>query len=372
MIIKEIKTEHKDERTGLVVKRIITSEGETLNRKIAVNNLLFSCEQGRLKEKKPILNSLFQIHHIFLNNKRRTWEFEKMNESKSHAGKFGRIFLPFQQRKNSLWKDLTFTEAEADFQDLLTRGLLLVPYSIPLNADLEEWKKRKEEAISLLNPIQKLVPIFCSKHNTDFFEEIFNYEFENSEFIGVQCYSLNDSGTFLNLLKIKSRNAMLQTGDKAPLLIGLNFDKVLKSFSRVSGTFAYSCFGFDVLSCRQLCLENMPPKVMKQILSKNIEEIMRYDRTLGGFNLSAEQEFWDGVNLTKVFLENVNLTEGLSPYQAIQWANHVGQQKDLDILNDYLIETTIEGNEDLVSNYLGTEKEKWAVFWKTKILKAKL
>lgn len=37
MILKSIKTEQTDERTGLVVKRIITSEWENLNRKVAVS-----------------------------------------------------------------------------------------------------------------------------------------------------------------------------------------------------------------------------------------------------------------------------------------------------------------------------------------------
>lgn len=38
MILNSIKAEHTDELTGLVVKRIITSEGENFNRKLAVNN----------------------------------------------------------------------------------------------------------------------------------------------------------------------------------------------------------------------------------------------------------------------------------------------------------------------------------------------
>jgi len=43
MILKEIKTEHTDKRTGMVLKRIETSEWETHNHKIAVNNSLFNC-----------------------------------------------------------------------------------------------------------------------------------------------------------------------------------------------------------------------------------------------------------------------------------------------------------------------------------------
>ena len=365
MILKSIKTEHIDKKTGMVLKRITTSEWETHNHKIAINNSLFSCEQKRLDNKKSVLNAPFQIHHIFFNKKRRIWNFDKMTESKAHASRLGRFYLPFQQRNAKQWQSLTFKEAEADFQDLVTRGLTLVPYSIPLDADLEEWKKRKADALTLLNQSQKLVAIFCSRHQRDLFEDIFNYEFENSKLIGMQCYGLNDADTLLNLMKIKSRNMMLQTGDEAPLLIGLNYEKVQRKLSFVSGSFAYSCFGFDILSCRQICLENMPSDAIRKMLSKKVEEIMRYDKTLGGFNLSAEQEFWDGINLTRAFLEKVNVTEGLNQYQAIQWANHREQQIDFDTLNDYILETAYE--ENAVLNYIETEKEKWAVFWKTKI-----
>jgi len=364
MILRSIKTEHTDEKTGLVLKRIVTSEWEHLNRKIAVNNSLFACEKKRLINEKPILNAPFQIHHIFFNRKRKIWNFDKMAESKAHASRLGRFYLPFQQRNAKQWENLTFQEAEADFQDLTTRGLTLVPYSLPLDASLEKWKERRADALFLLSPSQKLVVIFCSRHQRDLFEKIFNYEFENSKLIGVQCYGLNDANTLLNLMKVKSRNMMLQTGDEAPLLLGLNYEKVQRKLAFVSGSFAYSCFGFDILSCRQLCMENMPADAIRKMLSKKIEEIMRYDKTLGGFNLSAEQEFWDGVNLTRAFLERVDVTEGLNQYQAIQWANHREQQKDFDILNDYILETAYE--ENAVINYI-SEKEKWDVYWKTKM-----
>jgi len=370
MILKEIKTEHTDERTGLVVKRIVTSEWETFNRKVAINNSLFSCEQKRLIYNKPLLNIPFQIHHIPFKKKKQMWDFDEIGISKAHAIKQKRFYLAFQQRSEKQWNNLTFAEAEGDFQDLATRGLPFVPYSIPKDSSLVSWKKRRKEALSILNQSQMLVPIFCSKHQRDLFEEVFNYEFENSKLIGVQCYNINDNDNFINLTKIKLRNMRLQTGDEAPLLFGLSYEKVQRSLSNVSGCFAYSCFGFDILSHRQVFLENMPPEIVKNILSKKVEEIMRYDRKLGGFNFSAEQEFWDGVNVTQAFLENVAVAEGLTPYQAIQWANFNDQQNDFDILNDYVLETISEDKKDSALNYIESQKEKWSVFWKTKIIPA--
>lgn len=161
----------------------------------------------------------------------------------------------------------------------------------------------------------------------------------------------------------------LQTRDESPLLLGLSYSKVQKSFSNVSGSFVYSCYSFDVLSKRQIFLENMPTDVVKKILSKRIEEIMKYDKILGGFNLSAEQEFWNGIDITKEFLENVSIAEGLTPYQAIQWANHRGQQDDFDILNNHILETAYEDKKNFAIDYIESEKERWSVFWKTKMVK---
>ena len=367
MILKKIKTEHTDEKTGLVVKRITTSEWETFNRKVAINNSMFSCEKKRLIYNKPLLSIPFQIHHIPFKRKRQTWDFEGFDESKAHATKQKRLYLAFQQRSDKQWDSLTFTEAEGDFQDLATRGLTFVPYSIPKDSTLEAWKERKKDALSILNQSQMLVPVFCSKHDRELFEEIFNYEFENSKIIGVQCYNINDNDTFVNLMKIKLRNMRLQTGDEAPLLFGLSYSKVQKSLSNVSGCFAYSCFGFDVLSHRQIFLENMPTEIVKKILSKRVEEIMRYDKVLGGYNLSAEQEFYDGINITQAFLENVAIAEGLTPYQAIQWANFNEQQNDFDTLNDYVLETADENSKDSALRFIESQKERWAVFWKTKM-----
>ena len=367
MILKAIKTEHTDENTGLVMKRIITSEWENFNRKVAVNNSLFSCEKKRLIYDKPLLDSPFQIHHIPFKRKKQIWDFDGLAVSKAHAIKQKRLYLAFQQRNEEQWNNLTFAEAEGDFQDLATRGLPFVPYSIPKDSSLEKWEERRKEALSILNQSQMLVPIFCSKHQRDLFEEIFNYEFENSKLIGVQCYSINNADTLLNLMKIKLRNMRLQTGDEAPLLFGLSYDKVQRKLSNVSGSFVYSCFGFDVLSHRQVFLENMPTDVIRKILSKKVEEIMRYDKVLGGFNLSAEQEFWDGVNVTQAFLENVAVAEGLTPYQAIQWVNYNEQQNDFDILNNHILETADDDKKDSALNYIESQKERWAVFWKTKM-----
>lgn len=322
MILKNIKVECVDARTGLVLKRITTTEWEHMNRKLAVNNSLANCEYARLKFGKSLINSPFQIYHIRHDNKDDKWIFEGIEEGKRHANKQNRFFLAFQQRSMNAWRKLTWSESENDFQDLATRGLSLIPYSIPMKGRLDDWETRKSEAESILNKSQKLVPIFCSNHQIEYFNDLFGYEFGKSQLIGIQCYSINNANTVSNLATVKIKNMSLKEGMECPLLLGLNYTKMLKSISNVAGSFLYSCFGMDILSDRQIFLENMPPDVCEKILKKTPEEIYRYDRSEGGFNFSDEQVFWTGINMTREFLEKVSVNEGLTAYQAIQWGNY--------------------------------------------------
>lgn len=367
MILKKIKVECIDSRTGFVLKKIKTSEWEHLNRKLAVNNSILNSELSRLRFKKPIFDTPFQIQHLRYIKKFEEWDFGGINKSKKHASKNNRFFLAFQQRSSDNWEVLTWHEAENDFQDLAGRGLSLVPYSIPQKGALDDWKTRKKDAESILNKSQSLVPILCSNHQRELFEPIMNKEFEESKLMGVQCYNINDYLTLLNLNKIKIKNMSIEEGEETPFILGLSYGKKIKSISNVSGAFAYSCFGFDILSDRQIFLENMPSDVVQKILDKKPDELYRYDTTEGGFNFSDEQIFWKNVNMTKAFLNNVTLSEGLAPYQAIQWANHHNQQNDFKTLNDNILLTKEEPNSTI--DFI-REKSRWSSYWNEIIAKA--
>lgn len=364
MILKSVKVECVDNRTGLVLKKIITSEQEYLNRKLAVNNGMMNCEESRTRFNKSLLTSPFQIHHIRYEKSKDRWMFDGVEDSKRHAVKNKRLHLAFQQRTDDGWTKLTWSEAESDFQDLATRGLPFVPYVIPITGDIVDWKQRKSDGQSILNKSQTLVPVFCSMHNVPKFSQMFDKEFSESKLVGIQCYGLGDLDTVLNLTKVKITNMNVQEAQDCPLLLYLNHARKLKSSSNVSGTFAYSCFAGDIFSERQTFLENMPPNVVQSILQKSPDDIYRYDTGEGGFNFSEEQKFWSGIDMTNAFLQNVSLTEVLSPFQAIKWANHFNQQSDLDLLNQKIHESREEPNS--VVDFIRT-KSRWASFWSSKI-----
>ena len=103
MILKEIKVECVDNRTGLVLKRIKTTEWEQMNRKLAVNNSILNCEKSRIKFDKPIFKAPFQTHHIGYSNKESDWDFVGVRDSQRHANKNNRFFFAFQQRSEKKW-----------------------------------------------------------------------------------------------------------------------------------------------------------------------------------------------------------------------------------------------------------------------------
>lgn len=369
MIVKKVKVECIDPQTGLVLKRIITSEGEYLNRKLAVNNGLVNCETSRMAAKKSILASPIQVHHIRYDRKHHRWATEGLLKSKDHANKQGRLFLPFDQRNEESWDGLTWSESESRFQELATLGLPVVPYAIPPKGRLDDWRMRKPDAISILNKSQILAPIFCSKHDVAYFEDLFRYEFGSSKLIGTQCYSVNDANTISNLVTMKTVNLSLAEGEESPMLFGLSHSKMIKSFSNVSGSFTYGCFGMDFLSQRQNFIENLPPDAIKKMLEKNPEDIYKYDRSEGGFNLSDEQTLLNGSasSNTKALLETITLSENLTPYQAIQWSNFVNQQEDFNILNQKILETRPEESKNTAIDFIRNDKIKWRLVWEGKI-----
>ena len=71
------------------------------------------------------------------------------------------------------------------------------------------------------------------------------------------------------------------------------------------------------------------------------------------------------------FLGNVVVAEGLNPYQAIQWTNHKGQQDDLDIFNNCLLQSAYTEDKDSAINFIESDKEKCSVFWKTQLASSK-
>lgn len=258
-------------------------------------------------------------------------------------------------------------EAENRFQELAALGLPIVPYPIPVKGRLDDWRTRKDDAVSILNKSQMLAPIFCSKHDVAYFEDIFRHEFQSSKIIGTQCYGVNDASTISNLITEKLINYAVPEGEDTPLLFALSHSKMIRSFSNVSGSFTYGGFGMDILSQRQNFVENLPSEVVKKMLEKNPEEIYKYDRSEGGFNLSDEQMLLDGQSGVKALLETVTVSENLTAFQVIQWHNAYNQQEDFNVLNNKILETRQDDLRNSAIDHIRTDKIKWRLIWENKI-----
>lgn len=107
MILKNVKVECVDPQTGLVLKRITTSENSYLNRKLAVNNSIMNSEVSRITAKKSVFPSPAQVYHIRYDDKLHYWVTKGISAAKEHANKQNRLFLPFEQRSEGMWDALT-------------------------------------------------------------------------------------------------------------------------------------------------------------------------------------------------------------------------------------------------------------------------
>lgn len=355
---KDIKVELVDKESRLVLKKIITDEGEFLNRKLAVSNSIYFCERKRINHGKPLFNSIFQTFHIMWNDIEEEWDFIGLKKAKKHAQKNKRFFVPYKQRNEEQWNKLNWEEAKKEFKEFLKKTEI-VPYPIPLNASLEEWKEKKREALKLLKAHQQLMAIFSSKHlNINDFPKLIKEELENSFFIGVCCYELSTVLERTNLSLLNSINASLKVGEKSALIWYFDYPRMLRGYSYIAGCFACNCFAGDVFSEKAYFPQKMSKESRKKMLNKKPQDYLLYDIKEKKFTKSLPQKKWHGFDLTKTFLEKISVSEGLSSYDSIRWVNHSLQQKDLNFINKLLLlkKEVIKS----IRNYTG-----WSVFWDT-------
>lgn len=357
MEIQDIRVKLVDEDSRFVLKKITTKEGkEFYNRKLAVCNSIYFCERQRLIYGKPLFNSLFQTFHIGWDNKEEEWDYKGLKKAKEHAKQKNRVFVPYKQRNEEQWSNLKWEESENEFKEF-QKKVDIVPYPIPLNASLEEWKVKKKEALELLEPHQELIAIISSKHlNLEEFPYIVKEELKNSKFLGICCYGISDVIERRNLSYLNSINSSFKIGQKIALIFCFDYFRILKSHSSIAGCFAFSCFGGDVFSERAYFPKGWDKKTFKKIFSKKPAQYPLYDIKEKKFTTSLPQKEWYGFDFTKSFMDRISVSEGLIGYNAIKWINHHLQQTDLDLINELLISK--RNIIDSLKNYTG-----WNVFW---------
>lgn len=360
MILKNIKVEISDKKTRFVLKRIVGSGWECLNRKMAVTNQLRRYEEQRLQYSKSIFNSQFQTYHIRW-DRAGYWDFHDIDVAKTEAQKNNRLFVPQRQMNEKLWKALNPTQAFNQFEELANRGLSVVALNVPLKMTAEQCKELKEDAESILNGNQKMMLILSTRHDFALFPELIDYALPESRFMGIHSYSFTQPQEFLNLTALRKVNSLLKEGQECPLIFGFNHPRHLPRFSFVNSSFAFSCFGIDIFSERQYFLENMKSEDIEAMMKRKPEEFMFYDASQGGFNKGEEQEIWHEFNLTREAMKSISVEEGLNGYQALIWKNTMKQQEDLSLINGKLL----EGGD--VGKLITDEKSKWSVFYKTQV-----
>ena len=189
MIIQEVKVNSLNTESRFVLKDIKTPEGVFSNRKIAISNFMFNCEKDRMKYERPVFGALFQTHHIVWDSLNSSWDYDGLESAKEHANKNNRVFLTYQQRSDNQLNDLKLIESEHGFKTFLDL-VDNVPFQLPINMGLNEWKKEKKKLILLLKPNQNLVPIVSSRHNVSSFPLIIKEEIGKSKIIGINSYEL--------------------------------------------------------------------------------------------------------------------------------------------------------------------------------------
>lgn len=360
MIIKDVMTEIVDRNSRLVLKRIKTSDGEFSNRKLAISNFMYNCERDRMKYGQPLFNGIFQTYHLRFDKVLGDWDYLGLENAKKHAERNNRIFIPYKPRNDETLSGMKWKDSISDFKTMIGK-VDNVPFVIPLDATLSDWKKHKIDAVSLLSSSQSLVPIISSKHNVSHFPTIIKYEIGKSNLIGIHSYELRDIIERTNLSYLRAINSNTKTGDKTSLFINFNYPRILTRFSNIAGCFGFSCFAGDIFSERAYFPSGMRREAVNFMMDKKPEEYSFYDSKEKKFTKSIPQQEWYGIDITRNSIANVSVLQGLSGYKVIKCISHIKQQDDLDLINSLII-----NKEDLVKfmrNYTG-----WGVFLDTMVI----
>ena len=355
MKIEEIKVETIDENSRFVLKRIKTSEGEFTNRKIAISNFMFNCEQDRMKYERPIFNAPIQTHHIgwdFLSN---DWDYNGLTTAREHADKNKRIFLAHNQRSDKQMNELKIKDSIRDFDELVDL-VDNVPFQLPLEMTPNQWKEIKEKLNLSLKSNQNLVPIISSRHNTASFPLIIKEEIGKSKIIGINSYEISTPIEITNLSFLTAINSKIKINQETSLFVNFGYSRILRGLSSIAGCFAFSCFAGDIFSERAYNPNTMPKNVIKHMMDRKPTEYSYYDSVEKRFNKSLPQMEWYGIDLTeKEYMGGVSVAEGLNGYQVIKCISHFLQQRDLDLINSLIISKS--NVLEAMKNYTG-----WNVF----------
>jgi len=184
-MIEEIKVGAVDESSRFVLKIFKTTQGEFNNRKLAISNFMYNCEQDRIKYDRPVFNSPVQTHHLIWDFLLSDWDYTRLIKSKEHAEKHNRLFLTYNQRSDKQMNDLKIDKSLNDFYKLVNI-VDNVPFQLPLSMTLIEWKSLRPNLISSLKLGQNLVPIISSRHSTVSFPLIIKEEIGRTGCLTIQ------------------------------------------------------------------------------------------------------------------------------------------------------------------------------------------
>ncbi len=353
MKIKEVKIEATDYYSGFVNKKIFTDDGIFINRQIAISNFMYNCELDRLKYDQNVFDSRFQTQHIS-QDKNKCWDYSGIILVKNHAEKFNRIFLVYPQRNAEQLDNLTLKESKKDFIEMIDL-FDNVPFQIPLNLTLGEWKKIKPFLISLLHKNQNLVPIISSKHNVKEFPLIIKEEIGKESLIGINSYELTGITEIINLSFLREINRNIEVGKNTSLFINFGHPRSLTRLSDFPSCFGFSFFAGDIFSERATFISRMYDRTIKSMFDRKPSEYLMYDQKEKKFNKSPQQKGWYGEDITRKVLGGVSVNQGLNGYQVHKWISHYLLQEELNKINLMVSQKSNLG--EYVKNYSG-----WDVF----------
>lgn len=346
-----------DKSSGQVLPRIEVGNRVFFGRHVPIGTRVSFLEDRRVAFNNEPFNTSICFSSVPIFKDMELSEYIKqynvdMFKQKSNAN---RIKLSSLQRNDSEREKLEKNDVFKTFEIFIGSGVENVPIELPLDYDLNSWKNLKKDAASILSPKQKLVAdLHCFQDHNNI-KEILKFEIdEGSKYFLMTCRTVNDSDNLASYGQVWDVLRKLKEGDNVPIIVGKDVPRYQISYGNIASTSALNFFNIGVVAER---LYMVPSNIRKRHNTRKPDKYYLYDPEEASFVNSEIQEFLNKKPLVRQILQNNNLMQGVSPYEAMLCSNFVLQQEDSFLQNSLLANG--KSFSDIVQ-----EKTQWSSFYK--------
>ena len=333
----ESKVEVVEKTNGQILSRIKLGNKDFFSRQVPIGNRVSFLEDRRVNgfNREPFNTAIcFSTVPFFKDLELKEYLKQYNCEMFKQKSNKDRICLSSLQRNDDNYERMDKDEAFNALEAFAESKVENVPIEIPLHYNLISWKKLKKDAESVISPNQNLIADVHCFQDHNHIRDILQFEIdEGSGFFFIACRTVNNPDNLAAYGQVWNVTRKLKEGNHVPIIVGKNISRYQSAYGNVSSTFGLNCFNIGVVAERFYLV---PKEQRKEHNKHGPDDYCIYDPEEGAFVKTTIQKLLNKRDLVRDTLNNNNLMQGVSPYEAMLCSNFILQQEDTFMQNDLL------------------------------------